>query len=319
MPTLGNYYIDGTSFANAATVFTDAAMTTPAGNGYYSDGTIVRQQIGGLLQPASTCPDCIQPCDTGISYSGGQGVYEIDFDLGAANGCAIIYFNPSFRPEGIRIQRGGSYFNKVTSPVYGFIGSPNTGNYSFIGRSLEDCGDIAAQLGAGGYSGLNQYEWSGTNFTLVGNSGIITGLPSDVNLTFAPPDWCTLYLPKVPSSLTDINIQIASPCDVGVFDIEINCPVFLTPIGTSVALDGTSPILCSSVNQYPNTFYNIPNRGGVAGCPALHEFFVQDPYGNSKVPAGRYKIPATACASGNPKILTVDSNGVIIDVYTCPI
>lgn len=327
MPTLGNYYIDGTSFANAATVFTDAAMTTPAGNGYYSDGTIVRQQIGGLLQPAASCPECTQPCDTGISYNGLKGLYDIDFGLGSSTGCVIIYFNSAFGPDGIRVVRGGSTFNRLTSPIYGFLGSQTAGNYSFVGRPSQDCG-IALQLAAGGYTNLNQYEWSGTNFTLIGNLGTLTGDPFDVNLTPNYPEWCTLYLPKVPSSLNDILIQIASPCPTAIFDIEINCPVVLTGVPTSnrVSSGTSSEDICNTVGTYPNTYYNVPNRGGVAGCPALHEFFVQDPYGNNKVPAGKYKIPAIpACAAttwspqGNPAVLEVDSNGVIIDIYECPI
>jgi hypothetical protein len=52
------YYIDGNSLATATAIYTDAALTTCAPDGYYSNGTIVREQISCVLQPAQTCPAC---------------------------------------------------------------------------------------------------------------------------------------------------------------------------------------------------------------------------------------------------------------------
>ena len=54
---VGTYYFDTATFANATTVYTDVALTLVAPNGFYSDDTIVREQINGQLQVAETC-DC---------------------------------------------------------------------------------------------------------------------------------------------------------------------------------------------------------------------------------------------------------------------
>ncbi len=53
MATFGNYYIDAPTLAGATAVFTDVEMTIAAPDGYYSDGTTVRQQVGGLF--GNTC------------------------------------------------------------------------------------------------------------------------------------------------------------------------------------------------------------------------------------------------------------------------
>ena len=39
------FYIDGPSFEEATTVFSDAALTTCAPNGFYQIGGIVREQV----------------------------------------------------------------------------------------------------------------------------------------------------------------------------------------------------------------------------------------------------------------------------------
>lgn len=56
--TQGLYYLDGATFASAIGVYTDAALTVAAPNGYYSQNGIVRQQTGGVLAAQENCPGC---------------------------------------------------------------------------------------------------------------------------------------------------------------------------------------------------------------------------------------------------------------------
>ena len=64
------FYIDGPSFEEATTVFSDAALTTCAPNGFYQIGGIVREQVdcvaglGGRLLPQTACPSCGSPPTT---------------------------------------------------------------------------------------------------------------------------------------------------------------------------------------------------------------------------------------------------------------
>ena len=62
MATAGIYYIDTFNFADATAVYTDAALTTFAPDGYYQmGGATARQQVGGILLPAEPCPSCAKP------------------------------------------------------------------------------------------------------------------------------------------------------------------------------------------------------------------------------------------------------------------
>tara|TARA_R110000772_G_scaffold92874_3_gene189910 strand:- start:1092 stop:1964 length:873 start_codon:yes stop_codon:yes gene_type:complete len=55
MATLGTYYFDTASFANATTIYDDANLTTVASNGFYSDNSIVREQVSGVLFAGQSC------------------------------------------------------------------------------------------------------------------------------------------------------------------------------------------------------------------------------------------------------------------------
>ena len=67
------YYIDTSLFSTATAVWTDAALTTKAADGWYQDPTensnIYRQQTGGTLGASANC-QCSVPCNTDISASG---------------------------------------------------------------------------------------------------------------------------------------------------------------------------------------------------------------------------------------------------------
>ena len=58
MATSGTFYLDAPSLSSASVVYSNATLTTVAADGYYSDGSIVRQQSSGLLLPQTTCPSC---------------------------------------------------------------------------------------------------------------------------------------------------------------------------------------------------------------------------------------------------------------------
>jgi hypothetical protein len=58
MPLPQTFYVNGVSLGSATSVFLDPNLTVCAPNGYYSDGTIVRQQVDCVLLPQQTCPNC---------------------------------------------------------------------------------------------------------------------------------------------------------------------------------------------------------------------------------------------------------------------
>ena len=58
MPIPQPFYINGPSLASATAVFFDAALTLCADDGFYSDGSIVREQVSCVLLPENTCASC---------------------------------------------------------------------------------------------------------------------------------------------------------------------------------------------------------------------------------------------------------------------
>ena len=55
MATLATYYFDTASFTNATTIYDDANLLTISQNGWYSDDSIVRRQISGVLEAGQSC------------------------------------------------------------------------------------------------------------------------------------------------------------------------------------------------------------------------------------------------------------------------
>jgi hypothetical protein len=58
MSVSGTYYLNAASLALATAVYSDAGLTTLAADGFYSDNSIVREQVSGVLQVQSSCPGC---------------------------------------------------------------------------------------------------------------------------------------------------------------------------------------------------------------------------------------------------------------------
>ncbi len=307
MAAFGNYFIDSTTLALATAVFTDNALSNPAPDGFYSQGTVVREQVNGLLTAVQTCPSCTFPCGQGINTGGNQGIYDINFSAGNSTGPVIIYVQVTAIPDGIRILYNNTYYNELTTINFGYAAAQTASNYTYIGNTGSDC-NIAATLNAGGYQNLSEFNWNGASFDTVGTTGVVTGAGTDVQLTNGNPGWATIYFPKTQQTPEDALIQIFGPCNQTGWDIEINCPVPLTGVPTS----GLAPGPCLTENL-PNTYYNIPNRGGFAGDPQINEFYVSDINGINKVISGTYVIEV----SGVRKEIVVDINGVITSVTTC--
>lgn len=307
--TLGNFYIDGPTLATATAVFDDVDLTICATDGFYSDGVVVRQQVNCVLNPVQNCPSCSIPCTQGVSASGGTGIYELTFSTGGDLGAMIIYFDPIGVPDGLRAVFNGVTYNEVTSPVFGYLASQTPGNYVVLGRTTSDCTpSIASTLNGGGYSGLNEYRFNSvTNvFDLIGNSGVVTGTGTDVNLTANAPQSCTMVIPRPNQNASECLLEIVGFCGTS-WNLQINCPVTLTSTPISV-INAT----CSTTD-FPDFVFVAPNISGTAGDPDENEFAFSDGSGAAKYPAGQYIINPPS----GKKNITIDANGVITLISAC--
>ena len=64
--TTGTYYYSSASFSTATALYLDAALSTFAPDGWYSDQSVYRQQAAGVLFAESSCPNCSSPSPSPI-------------------------------------------------------------------------------------------------------------------------------------------------------------------------------------------------------------------------------------------------------------
>lgn len=163
MPTLsGLYYFDNNTLSSSNSVYSDSSLTSLAPDGWYSDGTIVRQQVLGILQPPTPCPSCTPSCDQpGVAFgffsnatTPYQGLYEIVFQTNLVGAIVIKVISTSGMPIGIRGQVDGSFSmssingsrlscNADPNAPWNLLANPSTSiPYSpvFFGDSTIACG-----------------------------------------------------------------------------------------------------------------------------------------------------------------------------------
>jgi hypothetical protein len=309
MATSSSYYLNAPSLGSATAVFTDAALSVCAANGFYSDGIIVREQVDCVLLPQETCSACATPCGTTINASGGQGIYLLDLETGTTVsdvGAIIVRFEPYGVPDGIRATLGANVYNKLTSPVDGLHQSSNAGALTFVGQISADCG-----ISGTTYPTLAEFEYNGTAFVATGDTQSVTVAAGDVSLGASAPGNTMMVIPKLTPSPSIINFEVVGPCSGTAWQMSVACPVLLTGFSSSV-MAATSTAACELAET--TTYYNasLANTPGTVG---LYDFVFADAYGNSPLSAGFY-YAAGSIAESN-EWFEVDASGVVIDLGVC--
>jgi hypothetical protein len=312
---LGNYYFDGVSFANASMLYTDAALTTAAPNGYYGQSGIVRQLIGGPTNPtllaALPCDTCTVPCGSGVSGSGGTGQYTVTMNLGNSIGAALVTFNPAAVPDKCTWTYDGVSASEYSSPSVGYlqgvIGTISSGGACNpqITNANGSNGLTASGASFVYDSGTNQFVNQGTPVTLGPYTNQAAG---GVSLTTGQPGSTIMVVPKPNTTPENVTFVIEGPCSSTGWSISVVCPAQLIGFAASnVSL--TSTAACN-LPQTGSAIFNAPVNGS-SGNPGLYDWVFQDSSGVTPVGAGFYSISAT-------QFIEVDTNGVIVQIGTCP-
>ena len=309
-----NVYIDGTTLSNSTAVYTDAGLTTCATAGFYSDGTISREQVVDAagkcsLLPNQTCPSCATACGGLITFgTANSGYFILDIDTGATSidtGAIVVRFNPDSIPDGIKAVYNGVTYNKLSSPVYGKLQSTGANDpFTFIGQSSFDCGILA-----GSPYTLDEYEYDGTSFVATGGTQGVTVNSVDMQLTAAQPQPSFMVIPKLTGTPSIIRLEIAAPCTTGTsFSITVNCPTELTSFEVSSRQVSSANACAETI--YPVTLYNVAVTG-TAGAPALHDYVFTDANGQFAPGDGFYRVATTG---DNIEV----TDGIVVGVNTCP-
>jgi hypothetical protein len=306
MATSSSYYLNAPSLGSATAIFTDEALTTCAPNGFYSNGSIVREQVECNLLPQQTCPSCATPCGTSISASGEQGVYLLDLGTGTDVGAVIVRFDPYSVPDGIRAILGSTTYNKLTSSVDGLHQSSTSGHFTYVGQISADCG-----ISGTTYPTLTEFSYDGTSFVATGDTQSITVSAGDVSLGATAPGNCLMVIPKLTPSPSVINFEVVGPCSGTAWAISVDCPVMLT--GFSSSVNAVSSIAACALFETV-TYYNA-SLASTPGTVGLYDFVYADAYGSTPLSAGYYK--ATGSITGSNDWFQVSSAGVVVALGVC--
>lgn len=308
MGVIGNYYLNGPSLASATNIYTDAALTTAAPDGFYSEGGLFRESIGGVLGQLNTCQSCISSCPLTINNAPAPpGLYTIQVDLGLGTGAVVVEFSPGITPSGILANFAGSPYNAVSSPVDGYHAATNPVHATYLGYSVNGCS--AGLVSGSPYAGVPDYEWQTSSFYATGLQSNVFVAPGDASFTTSgAPGTCVMVIPKLVSVSSPLIITISAPdaCSASGSLVSVACPVKLTSFSA-----GRIGTICGE--DLDRTYYNVPVTGSL-GSPALYDWIFEDADGLTPLPDGIYLFD-----DGSAGTLHTIADGIVTFVDTpCP-
>lgn len=305
MATNETVFLNGPTLSSSTAVFTDAALTTCAPDGFYSDGSVVREQVDCVLLPPVICPSCTTPCNTNIIGEGSEGVYYIDTNTGSNLGAIVVRFQPLSVPDGIIAELGANSYNGMSSQNYGWL-QGTVGFPTYVGQTSADCGIVAGSP----HVDIPTFEYKQSGFVDTASPQTVTVVSGQLDLTTNAPGMCTMVIPKTSNAYSILNTYIYGLCVGTSFSIEIECPQVLPTWQGSIgwATGDGACLLNTSVQYY---YVHVNGSGGVLG---LYDMVFSDPNGEFPLSAGFYN---TGAMSPSYRWIQVDANGVIISFGIC--
>lgn len=296
------YYINGTALGDSTAVFLDDNLTVCAPDGFYSDGVIVREQVGCVLLPQQICPSCATPCGILASSVETQGVFFLAADMDVATGAIVIRFNPFDTPVGFSAMFNSITYNTFSSPVYGLQTSLLTTEPVYLGSG------IGCDLVSASPITLERYQYDGTSFidtttttTFSVAAGQITGNAS--------PGECVMVIPKTVFVPSIVDFYIYAACTNPSFNISIQCPVALRSFDSSLVTTTEITVCGLPVDQ---TYY-VEHVNGMDAELGLYDWVFSDPNGEFILTDGWYKSPNSLTGYQYFQV----ANGIIINFGTC--
>jgi len=311
------FFLNGTSLSDSTSIYTNSALTIFAVNGWYSDGTVIRQLIDGVLQPVQACPSCGVPCGEGvILVSEGSGAYMLNINTGALAtdvGAIVIRFMPQSVPDGIKAVFQGITYNKLSSENFGYLAAP-AGLATYAGITGSEVSACPAGSLVGGPYSLTDYLWDGAAFVATGGTSSISVAASQDLTTATNPGECVMVIPKTSYASPVVDITCYSVCVDAIFSISIECPTMLKKFKSSVRVASLDdPIAFCELEL--NQSYCVVGVSGVYPYLGLYDWVFSDPYGQNVLLDGYYKTSNLTGANDTIRV----QNGVITEILnTCP-
>jgi len=312
--TTVSVYLDAPDLAGATTIYTDAALTTPAPTGYYSDANagglgIERYQLTSgstaTLSPASTCSACVPDCGTTAprGTNSKQGYYNATFDVGTATGAMIIQIGSASIPYAARAVYDGVVTNKISSTNHGLLQSGNASGHTLVGEAASLCGNAI------GTNTLDNYIASGINWVLGSGSTSVTLNAADNETTATDTGSMIMVVSKPNATPSSIDVQIAAVCaNVPVITATVSCPQTLT--GTVVGRREPNAVDACATAVLTSTLYFVHTDGTSGGAVQLHDMVFSSSNASAFAADGFHKLSSTS----HCQIV----NGIVVAIGTCP-
>lgn len=309
-----NYYLDTNDFQTATAVYTDNALSVLAPDGWYSYNNRWRRQTGGTLGAAGVCPSCNQgfaanPFVSPGSYflgdmSEGPGVYNLTIDTGNAAGISRMFLGQNNNDcYGIQIIHNSTVVNDwITGEGYQ---SPGNNNAIWMGDT-----SIAA-----GTSVTNQpsFTWNGTSWTQSPTTVGYT-VNSTTNFTTTQDPFNLAVFSKTTAVSTTVQITVLIP-PLSVSGVNTN--ILFSPVCSALlvatpynATSYANPVDACNATGTTDNLYIASGTTAINNLATKYSYAFTNTFGTSAVGAGYYKT--------STGYMQVDSNGVVIDVGTCP-
>tara|TARA_R110000787_G_scaffold95268_2_gene198251 strand:+ start:1126 stop:2055 length:930 start_codon:yes stop_codon:yes gene_type:complete len=308
MGVVKQYYMNGTSFATATSLYLDVDLTTCAPDGFYSWNGVARELIDCVLSPLIDCPDCIQTCGAEpISvWNMADGIYNTEFTASDSVGAVVVEITPGITCLGVKVDYNGTTYNNLSSKTEGALVSTNTTRPTYIGLASALFGPFSRTL--------DVFEYEQGAYTDTGNNVATAQLAGDDNRTTNHPGKCILIVPKISTTADPIvvDIETMEQGNVG-YSLKVGCPQLLTTFNCSLNQTNVTDA-CTNGDQNAQFRYHYPINGtaGVFGIPGqvgLYDFVFSDPYGALPLSAGFYRLDLDYVAE------VVD--GIVIDIHAC--
>jgi len=159
---------------------------------------------------------------------------------------------------------------------------------------------------------LGEKELYDGAYTSNGNTTNVIVSAGSLSLSAANPQACTAYFPKLSSAPTTCLIEVSQPCVSSGWELEVDCAGVITRTLESTHVFPLGG--CSTSDLYVDTIY-LGKVSGTPSVPNVHDWVYADENAVQVKSAGDYKVKD---GSGTEYLITVDSNGVITVVTTCP-
>jgi hypothetical protein len=261
MATSSTYYLNGPSLGSATAVFTNAALTVCADDGFYSDGVIVRELVGCVLLPQQTCPSCeiaeSYNCVEGtcVDPGDGTGIYStleaceavcgeppvpVWYELSKCSDSSVLYSEEYFQGD-FQINERVTIPGSIVCIVVAELLSPPVGTLYLIATTGQTGCPPPPPVSYNCVSGtcVDPGDGTGTYATLIACEAVCEEPPAEINVTsvggsMEPCSGGSIDDYMGANVSTDVNVTVDTNFVIDVYYVEpgVSCVGSLQGIQT---------------------------------------------------------------------------------------